>query len=179
MAGELEREGEHDVIATRSVDAPEDEIVEALTVFAVEHDLEIDRSDTERGMLFRPRRHWTEGATHLFRGRDYLRVLVTPDPGGSEVVITATMNDLHARGDAWKQRERVKGALLAVGLTGAGVLGMSQGFNPGDLIPIGIGGWLGLRSVRNVRGEADSREAIIRDVHNTLERVLDEMEPDS
>lgn len=167
-------------MVVRAIDADADDLLDALTEFAVRNDLEVDRSDAGEGTLFRPRREWTEGADHLFRGRDTLRVVVTPlARGGCEIMVSADMSDLHARGDAWRRGTLVRGAVAATVLIGAGVVGITHGFNPGDLIPIGIGAVVGSRSVRGALGERESREVIVRDAHNVLERLIDEFEEPS
>ena len=73
---------------------------------------------------------------------------------------------------------RIRGAVFGVGFIGLGVVGTTNGFSVGDVVMFGLGGWFSTRAVRRVHGEAESREAILRDVHNTLERLVDAMEDD-
>ncbi|HVV38466.1 MAG TPA: hypothetical protein VHC63_17785 [Acidimicrobiales bacterium] len=161
------------VYVQRIVDADQDALNDALTDFAVEHGLEVDRSHEGDGVLFRAARDAPENA--MFRGKDTLLVTFAPAGSAVDVCLAADMAGLEERGDAWKRGRLVRGSLFAAILVAAGVGGMAH-VSIGDFIPIGLGGLVMSRTLQRVRGEADSREALQRDVANALHRVLDDAE---
>jgi hypothetical protein len=167
------------VAISRIVDVEEDAVVDAVAEFVESQDLELDRTDTGKGTLFRPRPDPQTSGPWYFGQEDSLRVVVTPVADGLRVDLVADMRGMHARGDAWRRRRYVRGGLLSVFLIGLGVQGMARGVNPGDFVPVGLGVWLGTRSVHRALNEPESREEIERNLANSLERVCDEIEENS
>lgn len=158
----------------RSLDVDEDDFVEVISDFALSNGLEIDRTHEGEGLLFRGARNAPENA--MFRNKDTLLAVVERMPSGLSVTFDADMQGLAERGDAWKRGRMVRGSIIAAVVAGAGVSAFANGIQLGDFIPIAIGGFLMSRTVRRVRGEADSREEFQRDVANELHRVCDEAE---
>ena len=112
----------------------------------------------------------------MFRNKDTLLVVIERTTSGLDATFSADMAGLHERGDAWKRGRMVRGSIVAALVASAGVTAFATGIQLGDFIPIAIGGLLMSRTVRRVRGEADSREEFERDVANALHRVCDEAE---
>lgn len=158
----------------RDLDVDEDDFVDVITEFAVAKGLEIDRTYEGAGLLFRAARD--APGNSMFRDRDTLLVAINRTPAGLDVTFEADMAGLAERGDAWKRGRLIRGSILSVLFVGAGVSGLAHGVNPGDFIPIGIGGVLMSRTVRRVQGESESREALQRDVANELHRLCDDAE---
>ena len=158
----------------RDLDVDEDDFVDVISEFAIAKGLEIDRSFEGEGLLFRAARNAPENA--MFRDRDTLLVVIARTPSGLDVNFDADMSGLSARGEAWNRGRLIRGSIWSLILVGAGVSGLAHGVNPGDFIPIGIAGLVMSRTVRNVQGESDSREAFQRNVANELHRVCDDAE---
>jgi hypothetical protein len=160
----------------RTLDADEEDLLDAITEFAVSNGLEIDRSFEGDGLLFRAARDAPENA--MFRNKDTLRFAVERTSSGVDVTFDADMAGLAERGDAWRRGRMIRGSIFAAVLVGVGVSGLTNGVNVGDFVPVAIGGLVMARSVRSVQGESDSREAIQREVANALHRVCDDAERD-
>lgn len=161
----------------RDVDADEDVLNDALTDFAVENGLEIDRTHLGEGLLFRGASNAPESA--MFRRGDTLLVTFAPSPVGLDVTFAADMAGLEERGDAWKRGRLIRGSILAALFVSAGATGLAHGVNTGDFVPIALGGLFMSRTIRRVRSETDSREEFHRRVANALHHVLDEAERNS
>jgi hypothetical protein len=162
------------VYVHRSLDVEEEDFVDLISEFALTNGLAIDRTHDGPGLLFRAARDAPESA--MFRNRDTLLVVVERTSTGLDVTFEADMAGLHARGDAWKRGRMVRGAIFSAVVAGAGVSAFANGVQVADFIPIAIGGLLMSRTVRHVRGEADSREEFQREVANALHRVCDDAE---
>lgn len=158
----------------RIVDVDEDALNDALTEFALENRLEIDRTHAGPGVLFRAALDAPESA--LFRNKDSLLVTFEPVGSGLEVNFAADMAGLQQRGDNWRRGRLIRGSLVAAFFVALGVGNFAHGVNPGEFILIGIGGLSMSRTLQRVRGEGDSREAFQRKVANALHSVLDEAE---
>lgn len=171
------RDDDRVVSVQRIVDADEDALNDALTDFAVENKLEIDRSYEGDGILFRARTDAPESA--MFRNKDTLLARFAAAGSGLEVIFTAEMAGLEERGEAWKRGRMIRGGIFAAVLVGAGVSGLHNGVNFGDFVWMGLGGVSMSRTLRRVRQEGESREEFQRKVANALHRVLDDAEQES
>jgi hypothetical protein len=160
----------------RDLDVDEDVLNDALTDFAVDNHLEIDRTYEGDGLLFRA---VGDAEQAMFRRGDTLVVIFEPSPSGLDVTLAADMAGLEARGEAWKRGRLIRGSIFAALFVGAGVSGLAHGVNTGDFVPIALGGLFMSRTIRRVRGEGESREELQRRVGNALHRVLDEAERNS
>jgi hypothetical protein len=160
----------------RNLDCDEEDLLDVITEFALDHGLQVDRTSGGPGLLFRAKRDAPESA--MFRDKDTLHVVLERTASGLDVTFDADMAGLAERGDAWKRGRMIRGSIFAAVLVGLGVSGLARGVNFGDFIPMAIGGVVMSRAVRGVQGESDSREAIQREVGNALHRVCDDAERD-
>jgi len=170
---ELER---GDIVVHRSVTVDEDELLDELTAFAVSHGLQVRRHDDGQGMLFVRKSEMPVQGKELIRTGDTLRVILTPTPSGTDIVLLASMEGLHKRGDDWKQGRAVRGFVLSAFFATAGVAGMTNGLSFGDFVMTGLGAWFAMRTVTAVRGEGDDRREFEHDVADELEMFCDRLD---
>ena len=155
----------------RTLDASEEELLDALSEFALKQDLEIDHRWNGEGLLFR-RAPKGAGVKHLLRRGDSLHVTITAVDGMHEIDFVADLSASIARRDERRRSRIIKGSVIGAGLMAIGIAGLTHnGVSFGDFIPMFFGVGFGRRALGRVRAAASDRDAIERRVANELARL--------
>jgi hypothetical protein len=167
------RGGDRSLTVRRSLDTSEDDLIDAITSFAVAQDLELDRR-YEDGLLFR--RTKDSHGPHVFDRADALRVHIDPTPGGIDVEFVADL-----RGSRRKTAERRRGRVVRnIGIAGlfafVGVRGLVDVVSVGDFVLFGLSAMFGTRAAREATGGDDDLDELERTIANALNELCDDAE---
>jgi len=155
----------------RSLDADEDDVLDAITSFTEANSLEVDRRHEGLGLLFCA----TSGGD-LFRRGDTLQVVITATDEGHDVEFVADIQRYLARNSENSRRRVVRGYALAGLFAYLGVRGLTHGVSFGDFVLFGVGAGFAGRASRRSRSTADHVDEQQRRVANALNAVCDEAE---
>ena len=168
-----DRPGKRVVVVRRTLDVAEDDLVDAITAFAVDQDLELDRR-YEEGLLFRRAHEARVGVKHLFDRFDGLRVHITPTDAGHDVEFLADLRG-SAQTNVQKRRgEAIGSAGVAALFAWLGVRGLIATVGLMDFVFLGLSVMFGSRAVGQLQSPEDDFDEIERNVVNELNRVCDD-----
>src|SRR5205085_12351520 len=133
----------------RTLDVEEDDLLDVITAFAAEQDLEIDRRQQLEGLVFRRAPGPGTDVAHLFKRGDALQVIITEVSGGGyDVELIADMRDTLQR----KAGDRRGAAIRRVGLAGLfaylGVRGLMEVVSVGDFVMFALSAMFGRGAMR-------------------------------
>ncbi len=158
----------------RSLDVDEDDLLDAVTAFALRQDLEIDHRHDGDGLLFRRKKHSTPNVKPLLKRGDSLQVIITADPAGHDIEFVADLAGARQKSADTRRRHVVRSGIVA---TVFGYFAIRGGLNNQldilDLIWVGISARFGLRAARLANSDPDL-DHLERDVAAALNRVCDE-----
>ena len=157
----------------RSLDADEEDVVDAVTAFAERNKLEVDRRHEGFGLLFVA----TESG-ELFKKGDSLEVAITATTDGHDVEFVADL-----RGSIGRKHEAGQGRAIRAGLLAAmfGVFAVRgvippNGLDIVDIVFAGLAFRFGTRAASRTRLVAHDVDDLQRKVANELNAVCDEAE---
>ena len=162
---------DRNIYVHRHLGADEDEVVDAITVFADEHKLEIDRRHGGPGLLF-----VASAGGPLFARGDTLQVVITPDADGHEVEFVSELRTSLRRKAEQRRGHVVRSSLFAALFGYLGVRGLIIDVSFGDFMLLGVSGLFGRRAMRYARKASDDFDEVERKLVNELNRVCDETE---
>jgi hypothetical protein len=165
---------DHTLRVRRSLDVDEDDLLDAVTSFALRQDLEIDHRHDGDGLLFRRRKESTPNVEHLLKRGDSLQVIITADAGGHDIEFAADLSGARQRKSEGRRGKAIRSGIVAA-LFGYFAVkgGLNNQLDLLDLIWVGISARFGVRAARLASSDPDL-EHLERDVAAALNRVCDE-----
>jgi hypothetical protein len=157
----------------RVLDVEEDDLLDVITAFAAEQDLEIDRRQKLEGLVFRRMAGPGTNEGHLFKRGDALQVVITEVAGGYDVELVADLRDTLGRKAEDRRRGVVRSGALAALFAYLGVRGLTNVVGLGDFILLGISAMFGRRAAGYARRAPDDFDKLERNIANELNAVLD------
>jgi hypothetical protein len=158
----------------RVIDADPDDLLDAITDFAVEQDLEVDRTFDGEGLLFRRKREPGTDVEHLLRRGDTLQVVVLPDPaGGHEVEFVADLAGSIRHKAESRRAGAFRAGAWAAGFAVVAAINLAKGVEIGDFIWVLLAARSSRHVAQAVGPSTEDVEDLQRNVANTLHALLD------
>ena len=156
----------------RSLDADEDDLLDAVSAFAEANSLEVDRRHIGPGLLF-----VCTSSGNLFKKGDSLQMVITATPEGHDVEFVADIRSSISRKSEHTRQRVIRGYALAGLFAALGARGLlHNGADVGDFVLFAIGAGFGRRAFSRSQSGFDKLDEMQRKVANALNRVCDESE---
>jgi hypothetical protein len=156
----------------RSLDADEEDLLDAITAFAQAQSLEVDRRHEGHGLLF-----CATTSGDLFKKGDTLQVAITATDDGHDVEFVADIQRSIAQKSENRTQRVIRGYALAGLFAFLGARGLIRnGADFGDFVLFAISAGFGRRAFGRSQSAAEKIDDLQRKVANELNAVCDEAE---
>ncbi|MEY2417680.1 MAG: hypothetical protein QOG90_360 [Actinomycetota bacterium] len=159
----------------RNLDVDEEDLLDAITLFAADQDLEVDRRHEGPGLLF-VRTKESTAESHVFKRGDSLRVVITDTGHGHDIEFDADLRASIDRKSHDRSRRVLRGYAVGAFFAVLGARGLLHGVDFGDFVLLAIGAGFGRRAFGRAQSASDGLDDLQRKVANELNRVCDEAE---